>query len=61
MQVLLNKKEDKKSKKKNNKNSSYYPEVGDPCYKYRREVKEKFFGNVHTSFLFLLAIPFCNQ
>jgi hypothetical protein len=37
-------------------NSNYYPLVGDPCYRYRKEVKERFFNDISCSILYLLSI-----
>ena len=35
--------------------------VGDPCYRYCREVKEVFFKNFAASYLFLKALPYCQK
>ena len=35
----------------------YYPFIGDPCYKYSRGTKEKFFKIPECSFLYLLSKP----
>jgi hypothetical protein len=32
--------------------TNYFPLVGDPCYRFNREVKERFFNNVYCAFLF---------
>ena len=43
-------------KKKGKKAAKQYiPLVGDPCYNYSREAKERFFRNGPCAFLFLLA------
>ena len=43
-------------KKKGKKAAKQYiPLVGDPCYNYSREAKERFFRNGACAFLFLLA------
>ncbi len=31
----------------------YDPLVGDPCYRYNKQAKEKFFKNVYLSYLFV--------
>ena len=41
------------------RNENYYPLVGDPCYRYCREVKEVFFRNYAASYLFLKVLPEC--
>jgi hypothetical protein len=39
------------------KNLIYYHKViGDPCYRYNKEVKEQFFKNVYLSLLFFYFI-----
>lgn len=40
---------------------NYFTLVGDPCYRYCREVKEVFFSNFAASYLFLKAIAQCEQ
>ena len=37
---------------------NYIPLVGDPCYRYSRQVKERFFNNQACSYLFLKAVPY---
>jgi hypothetical protein len=43
------------------RNENYFPIVGDPCYRYCREVKEVFFRNWAASYLFLKALPTCQN
>ena len=40
---------------------NYFALVGDPCYRYCREVKEVFFSNFAASYLFLKAISQCED
>ena len=40
---------------------NYVDIVGDPCYKYAREVKLRFFKNFACSFLFLKALPYLTE
>ena len=48
-------KNESKAKKNKKKFKEYIPLVGDPCYNYSREAKERFFKNAECAFLFLLA------
>jgi hypothetical protein len=34
-------------------NYQYEPLVGDPCYRYNKHAKEKFFKNIYLAFLFV--------
>lgn len=36
---------------------NYFSLVGDPCYRFSREVKENFFKNLPCAILFKIAVP----
>ena len=36
----------------------YDPLIGDPCYRYNKCVKEKFFKNVYLAFLFIQFVKY---
>jgi hypothetical protein len=39
----------------------YTPLIGDPCYKYSRAAKEKFFSDPHLCYLFIRTFPYCKE
>jgi len=40
-------------KSRGRKLQTYEPLIGDPCYRYNKSVKEKFFKNTFLSYLFI--------
>lgn len=47
----------RRKKKDEDKKRTYYPEIGDSCYRYSREAKQTFFKDQIRKFHFHITIP----